>query len=160
MVQSTTSLYIKMYMPSVVSKIVEVNMVLGLIIVCLVLALTAGAVEVCIASYCIRRAKRADSKVRSLNEQVMNYSERLKDHEHRYAQLCADTIKYTLKPNKAYILKTVKKLKGETQKKRIVDIVGYLIALRNGVNVPLDHQYLSDFIAELNSLPNNSKKQK
>ena len=133
-------------------------MILGLVVVCLILALAAGAVEVCIASYCIRRARRAESKARSLDEQVMNYSERLKNQEYKFDQLCADTVKFALKPNKAYILKTVKKLKGETQKKRIVDIVGYLIALRNGINIPLDHQYLSDFIAELNSLPNKKQK--
>ena len=127
--------------------------------ICLILALVAGVVETCIASYCIRRARRAEKKVRRFEEEAEANKERYDYGKKKITDLANLVVECSIKPFRACYLNTVKKIRGaENKKAKIEFFTDFLYKVRNQATGDENYQYLTQLVQDLNAIPVKEEK--
>lgn len=133
------------------------TLVVIILSVCLVLALAAGVGETCIASYNIRRARRAESKIRDAEakeERATSILERAEkqaaERQQDLAKQFASVVENFVKPNRAAFIKTAKAAHKSGKTERVNTIISLLSSIKNVYLQDEEaRQYVSDLMNDL-----------
>lgn len=114
------------------------TLVVTILSVCLVLALAAGVGETGIASYNIRRARRAESKIHNAEakeERAASILERAEkqaaERQQDLAKQFASIVEILVKPNRAAFIKTAKAAHKSGKIERVNTTISLLSSIKN-----------------------------
>lgn len=132
-----------------------------ILLVCLILALVAGVVETCIASWMIRRytkkARELKSSVSSLKwkeEELSEANLKLNDSKIWQTNLCEYTISSLLFPVRAQLIKACKASAATETKEKGTNIMSTLVMIKDNTESDDLKKWITDLIYEVNSIMN------
>ena len=127
--------------------------------VCLVLALVAGVIETCIASWMIRRYKRIKANESSNKSAVENAERRhqaaveaLDDANRVHKGICEKTVVTLLMPAKSTLIKTCKSSAKTTEKAKAKAILAVLNEIHMSVDEPKSREWMTALIEEIQTI--------
>lgn len=135
------------------------TLIVTILTVCLVLALVAGVVETCIASWMIRRYKGAKD-----NESLSNAAAERAERRHQAAvealeeinlvfeELCENTVTTLLMPSRATLIRTCKSSAKTVEKAKAKAILSTLDVIRLTINDPESIEWIEALMEEMETI--------
>ena len=135
------------------------TLVLTIWVICLVLALAAGVIETCIASWMIRRYKRIKAN-ESLNKSAVENAERrhqaaveaLDDANRVHKGICEKTVVTLLMPARSTLIKTCKSSAKTAEKAKAKAILAVLNEIHMSVDEPKSREWMTALIEEIQTI--------
>lgn len=135
------------------------TLVVTILSVCLVLALAAGIVETCIASWMIRRYKNVRSKdsaaqsaAENAERRYQSASNQLQENTRLHKEQLGDIITNLLMPNRSAIMKTCKASAKTEEKVKAKAILKTLDEIQLSVEDKKAGEWLSSLTVEISDL--------
>lgn len=135
------------------------TLVVTILSVCLVLALAAGVIETCIASWMIRRYKRIKANESSNKSAVENAERRhqaaveaLDDANRVHKGICEKTVVTLLMPARSTLIKTCKSSAKTTEKAKAKAILAVLNEIHMSVDEPKSREWMTALIEEIQTI--------
>ena len=144
-----------------VDKVKEDNMtlVVTILTICLVLALVAGVIETCIASWMIRRYKNVRSKdsaaqsaAENAERRYQSASNELQENTRLHKEKLGDIVTNLLMPNRSAIMKTCKASAKTEEKAKAKAILKTLNEIQMSVEDEKAGEWLSSLTVEISDL--------
>ena len=135
------------------------TLVVTILSVCLVLALAAGVIETCIASWMIRRYKGIKANESSNKSAVENAERRhqaaveaLDDANRVHKGICERTVVTLLMPARSTLIKTCKSSAKTAEKAKAKAILAVLNEIHMSVDEPKSREWMTALIKEIQTI--------
>ena len=135
------------------------TLVVTILSVCLVLALAAGVIETCIASWMIRRYKGIKANESSNKSAVENAERRhqaaveaLDDANRVHKGSCEKTVVTLLMPARSTLIKTCKSSAKTAEEAKAKAILGVLNEIHMSVDEPKSREWMTALIKEIQTI--------
>ena len=135
------------------------TLVVTILSVCLVLALAAGVIETCIASWMIRRYKGIKANESSNKSAVENAERRhqaaveaLDDANRVHKGICEKTVVTLLMPARSTLIKTCKSSAKTAEKAKAKAILAVLNEIHMSVGEPKSREWMKALIKEIQTI--------
>ena len=135
------------------------TLVVTILSVCLVLALAAGVIETCIASWMIRRYKGIKANESSNKSAVENAERRhqaaveaLDDANRAHKGICEKTVVTLLMPARSTLIKTCKSSAKTAEKAKAKAILAVLNEIHMSVDEPKSREWMTALIKEIQTI--------
>lgn len=135
------------------------TLVVTILSVCLVLALAAGVIETCIASWMIRRYKGIKANESSNKSAVENAERRhqaaveaLDDANRVHKGICEKTAVTLLMPARSTLIKTCKSSAKTAEKAKAKAILAVLNEIHMSVDEPKSREWMTALIKEIQTI--------
>ena len=135
------------------------TLVVIILSVCLVLALAAGVIETCIASWMIRRYKGIKANESSNKSAVENAERRhqaaaeaLDDANRVHKGICEKTVVTLLMPARSTLIKTCKSSAKTAEKAKAKAILAVLNEIHMSVDEPKSREWMTALIEEIQTI--------
>ena len=135
------------------------TLVVTILSVCLVLALAAGVIETCIASWMIRRYKGIKANESSNKSAVENAERRhqaaveaLDDANRVHKGICEMTVVTLLMPARSTLIKTCKSSAKTAEKAKAKAILAVLNEIHMSVDEPKSREWMTALIKEIQTI--------
>ena len=135
------------------------TLVVTILSVCLVLALAAGVIETCIASWMIRRYKGIKANESSNKSAVENAERRhqaaveaLDDANRVHKGICKKTVVTLLMPARSTLIKTCKSSAKTAEKAKAKAILTVLNEIHMSVDEPKSREWMTALIEEIQTI--------
>lgn len=135
------------------------TLVVTILSVCLVLALAAGVIETCIASWMIRRYKGIKANESSNKSAVENAERRhqaaieaLDDANRVHKGICEKTVTTLLTPARSTLIKTCKSSAKTAEKAKAKAILAVLNEIHMSVDEPKSQEWMTALMKEIQTI--------
>ena len=135
------------------------TLVVTILSVCLVLALAAGVIETCIASWMIRRYKRIKANESSNKSAAENAERRhqaaveaLDDANRVHKGICEKIVTTLLMPARATLIKTCRSSAKTTEKAKAKAILSTLNEIYMSINEPKSREWMTALMEEIQTI--------
>ena len=135
------------------------TLVVTILTICLVLALVAGVIETCIASWMIRRYKNVRSKdsaaqsaAENAERRYQSASNELQENTRLHKEKLGDIVTNLLMPNRSAIMKTCKASAKTEEKAKAKAILKTLNEIQMSVEDEKAGEWLSSLTVEISDL--------
>ena len=135
------------------------TLVVTILAICLVLALAAGVIETCIASWMIRRYKGIKANESSNKSAVENAERRhqaaveaLDDANRVHKGICEKTVTSLLMPARSTLIKTCKSSAKTAEKAKAKAILSTLNEIYMSINEPKSREWMAALMEEIQTI--------
>lgn len=135
------------------------TLVVTILSVCLVLALAAGIIETCIASWMIRRYKGIKANESSNKSAVENAERRhqaaieaLDDANRVHKGICEKTVTTLLMPARSTLIKTCKSSAKTAEKAKAKAILAVLNEIHMSIDEPKSQEWMTALMKEIQTI--------